>query len=93
MLVTESDPAAFAAEVRDLAFQAHRVLTSVTVAPADLTQLSSRIARLRSPMNLMISEELSDWLDTLSQRLQSRYVVTGRDAMQSAVEQHVPMYT
>ncbi|WP_422926990.1 hypothetical protein [Singulisphaera sp. PoT] len=70
--MNQHDPAAFAAEVRDLASRAHRELTSHDASPTELRLLSRRISRIRDEMDFMISDELSEWLDNLGDRVESR---------------------
>jgi len=92
-LINQNDPAAFAAEVRDLAFQAHRMLTRPDASPTELCQLSRRISRLRTQMKVMISDELSDWLDKLSSRVESRQALAGGTAPPRLADRSAPAFS
>lgn len=63
------DPAALAAEVRDLATEAYRTLSDPLDDIPHARQLTERISHLRNHVRGLDAEELALWLENLQRRL------------------------
>jgi hypothetical protein len=66
------DASALAAEVRQLARHAHRLLNDPATDPQQLDDLSRRVARLRRQVNGRSALPVARWLDHLEQKLPAR---------------------
>ena len=64
------DPAEFAARVRQLAIDAHRVLKSRTAAKSELVQLCRRIDELRQESRVDLSREIDRWLHQANEQIE-----------------------
>jgi hypothetical protein len=65
------DPAALAAEVRDLASDAHRVLHAPASEPLEIDALSRRIDHLQDQIRGYSFNELACWLDNVRQIIEA----------------------
>jgi hypothetical protein len=65
------DPVFLADEVRDLASEAHRVLSSPTTEVLEIDDLSRRIAHLQDQIRDYRFDELACWLDNVRQIIES----------------------
>jgi hypothetical protein len=64
------DPAEFAARVRQLAMDAHRVLKSRTAAKSELVQLCRQIDELRRESRVDLSREIDRWLHQANEQIE-----------------------
>jgi hypothetical protein len=65
------DPAVLAEEVRELANDAHRVLSAPTTEVLEIDDLSRRIAYLQDQIRGYPFDELASWLDNVRQIVES----------------------
>lgn len=65
-----TDAASLAASVRQLALQAHRVLSDPASDPAEARELSRRASGLRSQLRGRSTLAVERWLDSLERKLQ-----------------------
>jgi hypothetical protein len=65
------DPVALAAEVRDLANDAHRVLNAPCNEIQEVDDLSRRVTHLQDQIRGYPFDELSCWLDSVRQIIES----------------------
>ncbi len=68
-LTAPPDASAIAAEVRQLARHAHRLLNDPATPPRQLVELSRRVARLRKLVTDHEDLPVTRWLDGLERRL------------------------
>lgn len=68
------DPALFAAELRSLASNAHRMMNDSSSSPAEAKALASHVARLKSRVFAKSSHDLLEWLSNLERQLDDRSV-------------------
>ncbi len=73
------DPAEFAARVRQLAIDAHRVLKSRTAVKSELVQLCRRIDELRQESRVDLSREIDRWLDQANEQIEERGMELSND--------------
>ena len=73
------EPAEFAARVRQLAIDAHRVLKSRTAAKSELVQLCRRIDELRQEGRVDLSREIDRWLDQANEQIEARWIELSDD--------------
>jgi hypothetical protein len=67
------DAAALAAAVRDLARIAHRTLHDPSTSPAELRELSRRVAHLQAGLTASSAvNPLANWLESLSRKVEVR---------------------
>lgn len=63
------DASALAAEVRQLARHAHRLLNDPHTPPHQLAELARRVSQLRDQVNERDDRPIARWLDGLERRL------------------------
>jgi len=79
------DPAEFAARVRQLAIDAHRVLKSRTAARGELVQLCRRIDELRQESRLDLSREIDRWLYHANEQIEELELELSKDQSESSM--------
>ncbi len=67
--IAPPDASALAAEVRQIALLAHRMLNDPSASIDELRDLSARVARLRRQARGRQSVSVARWLDRLNERL------------------------
>jgi hypothetical protein len=68
-----SDPAALAARLRELAFDAHRALNDPLVTTVEVGDLSRRINNLRESARSAGLSEIDRWLQQAQRRVEERW--------------------
>ena len=68
------EPAEFAARVRQLAIDAHRVLKSETAATHELAQLGRRLDELRLGGHMDLSRAIDRWLNQAYRQIEARWI-------------------
>lgn len=84
------DPAEFAARVRQLAIDAHRVLKSRTAAKSELVQLCRRIDELRQESRADLSREIDRWLHQANEQIEEAGMELSNDQSESPELVDVP---
>jgi hypothetical protein len=74
----ELDPAALAASIRELAYDARRILNDPTRSPFELRGLSLKIGQLQGQLAEERGGELNRWLDSLSRKVQADPTIEAR---------------
>ena len=65
------DPAALADEVRELAYDAHRVLNAPLPDSPEMDELAERVGRLQQQIRGYPFNELAGWLDNVRQIIEA----------------------
>lgn len=72
-----NDDANLATAVRDIAFQAHRLLQNPATPPDQFSKIQRRISFLRHQFPLSTGSDLGRWLQSLEDRLEHRTARAG----------------